>query len=76
MTYDGNDCYQVERLEPDLYLVKHFPDRDSRRPCCKVKVRVRDEDRAKAIRDADPHGDAAALARVVVEIGKRHGWHS
>ncbi len=76
MSYDGDDCYQVEQLEPDLYLVKHYPDRETRRACCKLKVRVRDVDRAKAIPDADPHGDAAALARATIEIGRRHGWHS
>lgn len=72
MPYDADDCYQVTELEPGLYQVLHFPNRETRKPCCRVKVRVRDVDRAKAIPDADPHGDCAALARACCELEKRH----
>lgn len=74
MPYDADDCYQVKELKPGLYQVLHFPDRETRKPCCRVKVQVRDEDRARAIPDADPHGNAAALARVTREIERRHGY--
>ena len=73
---ESGDCYQVKRLEPELYLVSHFPDRETRRACCKLKVRVRDEDRVKAIPDADPHGHAAALARASAENERRHAAKS
>ena len=70
---ETGDCYQVKELEPEqLYEVKHYPDRETRRPCCRVKVRVTDADRAKSIPDADPHGVAAALARCERAIEKKH----
>ena len=76
MPYDAGDCYQVKLLAEGLYQVKHYPDRETRRPCCTLKVRVKDEDRARAIPDADPHGVAAAMRRAEAEIERRHGWRS
>lgn len=71
--YDAEDCYAVARLEGGGFMVKHYPDRETRRPCCKVKVEITDADRAQAIPDADPQGEAAALHRSYLEIEQRHG---
>lgn len=70
---DG-DCCQVATLEPGVFLVEHYPSRaPGTRPCCRIRVTVSDADRAKAIPEGDPHGEAAALARVDRELARRHG---
>ena len=67
------DCFAVKTLAPDLFEVRHYPDYETRKACCRIRVRVNAEDRAQAIPDADPHGVAAALGRVDREIARRHG---
>ena len=69
---ETGDRYAVRELEPELFEVRHFPNPDTSRACCTVKVRVTDKDRAKAIPDADPHGHCAALARATLAIERRH----
>jgi hypothetical protein len=68
---EQGDCYQVE---PDGagFLVRHFPNRETRQACCQLRVRITDRDRAQAIPDADPHGAAACLHRAYVAMEKRH----
>jgi hypothetical protein len=65
------DCFMVHR-EAEGFLVEHFPDRRTKRPCCRVRVKVTAKDRAQAIPDADPHGEAAALARAGKGIEAKH----
>jgi hypothetical protein len=65
------DCYMVTR-EEGAFLVRHFPNRTTKKPCCKVRVKVTDADRAHAIPDADPHGECYALARTMKAIERKH----
>ena len=70
---ETGDRYSVERLPDGVsFKVRHFPDPVTRRSCCTVTVHLTDADRAKAIPDADPHGEAACLARATTAIEKRH----
>jgi hypothetical protein len=70
---EEGDRFMVERLADGVsFKVRHFPDPVTRRSCCTVTVTMTDADRAKAIPDADPHGEAACLARATVAIEKRH----
>jgi hypothetical protein len=67
------DCVQVTKEAEDRFLVRHFPNREpGTKPCCQIRVTVNDADRAKAIPDADPHGQAAALARVDAATERKH----
>lgn len=69
---EPTDCYMVTVVEPDrVFLVKHFPDRDTRRPCCRLKVTVTDADRAEG-GEHDPHGTIRALLRASGIIEKKH----
>lgn len=65
-------CYTVTREAGDKFLVRHFPSWQAPKPCCQVRVTMTAADRAKAIPDADPHGEAACLARAHVAIAKKH----
>jgi hypothetical protein len=69
------DCYKVTP-QAGGFLVQHFPNRKTKRPCCRVDVTVTEADRAQAIPDADPHGDAAALARATKAIERKHARSS
>ena len=69
---ETGDRYTVRALEPELFEVRHFPNPQTARACCTVKVRVNEADRAKAIPDADPHGHCAALKRAEEAIARRH----
>lgn len=69
---ETGDCFAVKELEEGVFEVRHYPDRETRRPCCKVKVHLTDADRARAIPDADPHGKAACLARADAMVEARH----
>lgn len=70
---ESGDRFMVERLEDGVtFKVRHFPDPQTRRACCTVTVTMTTEDRAKAIPDADPHGEAACLARADRMIEAKH----
>jgi hypothetical protein len=72
LAYEAADCFKVERI-PGGFLVRHFPDRETRRSCCTLRIQITEADRAQAIPDADPHGEAAALHRSYLAIEKKHG---
>jgi hypothetical protein len=65
------DCYTVERESGGAFLVRHFPNRKSKQPCCSLRVRVTEEDRAQAT-GADPFGECAAMHRCYLAMEQKH----
>lgn len=66
---ETGDCYKVKRETGDRFLVEHFPDHETKKACCRIRVTVNDKDRAK---DPDSRGETAALMRADRAIEEKH----
>ena len=65
------DCYRVEWQE-DTAIVRHYQDKKTGRPCCKVSVAITDRDRAQSFDFELRPGASAALHRAMSAIEKKH----
>lgn len=66
------DVYSVTELAAGSYQVKHFPNGETKKPCCNVKVEITDKDRAAAFEFEVVKGKTAAMHRAYAVIERKH----
>ncbi len=70
----GDEQYAVAWSADGLTAeVKHYPDTEARRACCRVSVEVSDGDRAHAFDYEIVKGQTHALQRAYLAIERKHG---
>jgi hypothetical protein len=74
-TFEGDDVYRVKR-QGARFTVHHYPNLETRRPCCRVTATISPKDLGKhrnAHEDLDSDGAIACLERVYRHIERLHG---
>jgi hypothetical protein len=66
------DVYSVTELSAGVYQVKHFPDSETKKACCNLKVEITDGDRTAAFDFEVVKGKMAAIHRAYLAIERKH----